>query len=159
MNFALAAAAAAAAVTVGIASAPVVHRRLQRAELQLVATQRGETRPAVASPTVTLTPSAAFCHVIMHAITSCCSMDSKRLHYWCHIPNNCGSCQIFHTMGLDTNTFICSSSYMFCVFHEHCNRLLLAFSALTLLVGRQEGQCRLAYRPADATATHCLLLQ
>jgi len=55
---------------------------------------------------------------------------------------------------------------------------LLAFSALTLLVGRQEGHpaCkklsggvlawylsgarrRLAYGPADATATHCLLLQ
>ena len=54
---------------------------------------------------------------------------------------------------------------------------LTAFSALTLLVGRQEGQpaskklsggmlawlsgmrCRLAYSPADATATHYLLLQ
>ena len=55
----------------------------------------------------------------------------------------------------------------------------LAFSALTLLVGRQQGhlackktrvvgcwrgylsgaRCRLAYGPADATATHCLLLQ
>ena len=53
-----------------------------------------------------------------------------------------------------------------------------AFSALTLLVGRQEGhpacknwavgcwrgylsgaRCTLAYSPADATATHCLLLQ
>ena len=53
-----------------------------------------------------------------------------------------------------------------------------AFSALTLLVGQQEGhpackklssvvlvgylsgaRCRLAYGPADATATHCLLLQ
>jgi len=56
-----------------------------------------------------------------------------------------------------------------------------AFSALTLLVGWQEGHpackkterwgagmvicleqgadCRLAYGPADATATHCLLLQ
>ena len=54
----------------------------------------------------------------------------------------------------------------------------LAFIALTLLVGRQEGhpacknwvvrcwrgylsgaRCRLACGPADATATHCLLLQ
>ena len=54
----------------------------------------------------------------------------------------------------------------------------IAFNALTLLVGRQEGhpackkrvvgcwrgylsgaRCRLAYGPADATATHCLLLQ
>ena len=53
-----------------------------------------------------------------------------------------------------------------------------AFSALTLLVGWQEGhpackklsggcwcgylsgaRCRLAYGPADSTATHCLLLQ
>jgi len=55
---------------------------------------------------------------------------------------------------------------------------LVAFSALTQLVGWQEGhlackkmsggvlawlsvwnECRLAYGPADATATHCLLLQ
>jgi len=56
---------------------------------------------------------------------------------------------------------------------------LTTFSALTLLVGRQEGhptckknwavgcscgclpgaRCRLTYGPADATATHCLLLQ
>ena len=54
----------------------------------------------------------------------------------------------------------------------------IAFSALMLLVGRQEGhpackklsgevlvwylsgaRCRLAYGPAEATATHCLLLQ
>ena len=54
----------------------------------------------------------------------------------------------------------------------------VAFSALTLLVGRQKGhptcknlvvgcwrgylsgaRCRLAYGPADATATHCLLIQ
>jgi len=49
----------------------------------------------------------------------------------------------------------------------------IAFSALTLLVGQQEGhpackklsgylswaRCRLAYGPADATATRCLLLQ
>ena len=66
----------------------------------------------------------------------------------------------------------------------HCQinfwKVLVAFSALTLLVGRQEGhpackqlsgglvgcwrgylsgvRCRLAYGPADATATHCLLL-
>jgi len=57
--------------------------------------------------------------------------------------------------------------------------IILAFSALTLLVGRQEGhpackklsggvlacgylsaaRCRLAYGSADATATRCLLLQ
>jgi len=59
-----------------------------------------------------------------------------------------------------------------------CIALACAFSALTLLVGWQEGhpackklssevlawlsvgaRCRLAYGPADATATHCLLLQ
>jgi len=54
--------------------------------------------------------------------------------------------------------------------------VLVAISALTLLVGQQEGhpackkqewwyagvavaRCRLAYGPADATAIHCLLLQ
>jgi len=54
---------------------------------------------------------------------------------------------------------------------------VIAFSAVTLLVGRQGGhpackklsggvlawlsgaRCRLAYGPADATATHCLSLQ
>jgi len=59
--------------------------------------------------------------------------------------------------------FLCSTGYP----------NVLAFSALTLLVGRQEGhpackklsgylsgaRCRLAYGPADGTATHCLLLQ
>ena len=57
-----------------------------------------------------------------------------------------------------------------------CKRNVNAFSALTLLVGWQEGHpvckelsgwgagmvfCleRGAYSPADATATHCLLLQ
>ena len=66
---------------------------------------------------------------------------------------------------------------------EYCGErgvCVYAFSALTLLVGRQEGhpackklsggvlawrgylsgaRCRLAYGPADATASHCLLLQ
>jgi len=56
--------------------------------------------------------------------------------------------------------------------------LLNAFSVLTLFVGRQEGhpackklsggvlawlfvwsEVQIAYGPADATATHCLLLQ
>jgi len=64
------------------------------------------------------------------------------------------------------------------IFDEVSYLLVVAFSALTLLVGRQEGhpackklsggvlawylsgaRCRLAYGPADATATHCLLLQ
>jgi len=55
------------------------------------------------------------------------------------------------------------------------NRVCDAFSAMMLFVGRQEGhlackktewrgylsgaRCRLAYVPADATVTHCLLLQ
>ena len=71
---------------------------------------------------------------------------------------------------------ICSFTYHFLAFLTY--RLLFAFSALTLLVGLQEGhpacknwvvgcwcgylsgaRCRLAYGPADATATHCLLLQ
>jgi len=66
----------------------------------------------------------------------------------------------------------------FLYFITHAATLqIYAFSALTLLVGRQEGhpackklsggmlvwlsgmRCRLAYSQADATATHCLLLQ
>jgi len=68
---------------------------------------------------------------------------------------------------LTINVFICIFIYFF-----------LAFSALSLLVGWQEGHlackkmnggvlawlfsgamCRFAYGAADATATHCLLLQ
>jgi len=66
--------------------------------------------------------------------------------------------------------YILGCFYLAC----QCNH---SFSALTLLVGRQEGhpackklsggmlawlsgiRCRLAYSPADATATHYLLLQ
>jgi len=63
-------------------------------------------------------------------------------------------------------------------FYRFYRVVSFAFSALTLLVGRQEGhpackklsgeelvwylsgeRCRLAYGPADATATHCLLPQ
>jgi len=68
----------------------------------------------------------------------------------------------------------CSLLQIFGVFWWGCS----PFNALTPLVGRQEGhrpvktewwgagvviclerRCRLAYSPADATATHCLLLQ
>jgi len=70
-------------------------------------------------------------------------------------------------------------TYLHTNFYTALYDLLVAFIALTLLVGRQEGhpagkklewwgcwrgylsgaRCRLAYGPADATATHCLLLQ
>jgi len=62
--------------------------------------------------------------------------------------------------------------------HQLPGIFILAFSALTLLVGQQlehpackkqtggcwhgylsGARCRLAYGPADATVTHCLLLQ
>ena len=67
------------------------------------------------------------------------------------------------------------------VFIIYLSQFLQSFSALTLLVGWQEGhlackkiqwwvlaqprrylpgaRCRLAYGSADATATHCLLLR
>ena len=67
---------------------------------------------------------------------------------------------------------VCKCNFAFSWCSKH------AFSALMLLVGRQEGhpackkrvvgcwrgclseaRCRLAYGPADATVTHCLLLQ
>jgi len=70
---------------------------------------------------------------------------------------------------------ITQTVHLFILFREHCS---CAFSALTLLVWCQEGhpvcknrvvgywrgylsgaRCRLAYGPADGTATHCLLLQ
>jgi len=76
-----------------------------------------------------------------------------------------------HTWDLQTVQYIIYSIYGFL--------LAISFSALTLLVGQQEGhpackktrvvgcwhcylsgaRCSLAYGPADATATHYLLLQ
>jgi len=72
--------------------------------------------------------------------------------------------------GIPAKIMIPVSDYFLFIFY--------AFSALMLLVGQQEGhpackklsggcwhgylsgaRCRLAYVPADATATHCLLLQ
>jgi len=72
--------------------------------------------------------------------------------------------------------FICVTPVI--LFLYICNSWLCAFSALTLLIGRQEGhpacknwvvgcwhgyvsgsRCWFAYGPADATATHYLLLQ
>jgi len=70
------------------------------------------------------------------------------------------------------------SAFNYFIWHLHTVSVAVASSALTLLVGRQEGhpackkqsggcwrgylsgaKCRLAYGPADATATHCILLQ
>jgi len=76
---------------------------------------------------------------------------------------------------------LCVPPYICCIVirvNSALYMLYFAFSVLTLLVGRQEGhpacktwvvgcwhgypsgaRCWLAYGPADATATHCLLLQ
>ena len=100
-----------------------------------------------------------------------------------------GSCD-FYTVDVHPDTICWSllnlSWYLMVPFiffiHQFLHVLLPTifdpFSALTLLVGRQEGhpacknwvvgcwhgylpgaRCRLAYGPTDATATHCLLLQ
>ena len=89
-----------------------------------------------------------------------------------------GSPQLIHVVSpAGAPTTLCSDARI----AQYCPVLTAArraFSALTLLVGRQEGRpacknrvvgcwhgylsgarCRLAYGPADATATHCLLLQ
>ena len=79
---------------------------------------------------------------------------------------------ISHLLFLQTSKIVYHSQF----FSDLCG--ICAFSALTLLVGQQEGirpvknwvvgcwhgylsgeRCRLAYGPADATATHCFLLQ
>ena len=79
-------------------------------------------------------------------------------------------CSIFNILGNMTSFWM----WYYCDITDK----IIAFSALMLLVGRQEGhpafrntsvvgywhgylsgaRCRLAYGPADATATHCLLL-
>jgi len=87
-------------------------------------------------------------------------------------------------VNLTSNTTNCVMFYCLQFYAIHCYILVFifycAFSALMLLVGRQEGhpdckklewwgagmvgylsgaRCRVAYGPADATATHCILLQ
>ena len=94
----------------------------------------------------------------------------------CHVPGT----TVLH---IDMHTSVGSSyianllclDFIFCVFIN----FIYAFSALTLLVGRQEGhpackklsggvhmhgylpdvRCRFAYGLADVTATYCLLLE
>jgi len=82
-------------------------------------------------------------------------------------------CETTFFIGSDTEDL--SSYSASAVFVILAFSALIAFSALTLLVGQQEGHpaCKkqsggvlawlsvwkLAYCPADATATHCLLLQ
>ena len=83
------------------------------------------------------------------------------------------------TVLLPTVLLVVDQVFLLHQYHKHFVLIfcLCAFSALTLLVGWQEGhpawknlvrcwrcylsgaRCRLAYCPADATATHCLLLQ
>ena len=96
----------------------------------------------------------SFNNDLLHNIHSMVSRKSQIGDIACHLLN------AFHSQDLDNMFFV------------------LVFSALTLLVGWQEGhlvckkwvvgcwrgylsgaRCRLAYGPGDATATHYLLLQ
>ena len=102
---------------------------------------------------------------------------------WCRVSGACRSISVSETSwlhswcqygvwGLD------DIDHPMIVNAQKQNDSWFAFSTLMLLVGRQEGirpvknwmvgcwhcylsaaKCRLAYGPADATATHCLLLQ
>jgi len=84
-----------------------------------------------------------------------------------------------HKMHSTSNLWTFSHCFVYCKIFDTCNYAVTfttnAFSALTLLAGWQEGHpacrnlsggmlmsgawCRFAYDPADATATHFLLLQ
>ena len=89
------------------------------------------------------------------------------------LNSKCRQC-LAYSQGMRLNTDLFKNQMIFC----WLSRSDSAFSALTLSVGRQEGhpacrnwvmgcwrgylsgaRCRLAYGPADATATDCLLLQ
>jgi len=83
-----------------------------------------------------------------------------------------------HLYSLQDRTLLQKQQFLNKGYINMCDLKLLTFSALTLLVGRQEGHpacknrmvgcgsgylsgamCRFAYGRVDATATHCLLLQ
>ena len=92
--------------------------------------------------------------------------------YFCALCHSESSWSLWWPQGLYSLNWILICFFV-CMYY-----VWSAFSALMLLVGRQEGhpackklsggvlawylsgvRCRLAYVPADATATHCLLLQ
>jgi len=92
-----------------------------------------------------------------------------------YVLNHFPACQLtFGMMLMERNTKMLISINFQVIYYEH----IFAFSALMLLVRQQEGHpackklsggcwhgylsgvsCRFAYGPADATATHYLLLQ
>ena len=127
-------------------------------------------------------------YLYIYAFIRCCATSSKCLMEHstscemlitatvllrgCSCSVNCSHCSINHWTSI---WCLCTVDRYFANLFQTC---LIAFSALTLLVGRQEGhpacknwvvgcwhgylsgaRCRRAYGPADATATHCLLLQ
>ena len=104
------------------------------------------------------------------------ALYSSRAHTaacWC--MGDCTDASLLHTTQQATQLRRRKKELIFFRVHRvH----FFALSAMTLLVGRQEGhpacktlsvgcwhgylsgaRCRLAYGPADAIATHCLLLQ
>ena len=124
----------------------------------------------------------------------CSEHHNKSMPLWRHGPASTHLCCYIYTISAVLVIVIkrlhisqTVSALLLCMSHTQfiscvvgiVHGTCFAFSALTLLVGRQEGhpackknwavgcwcgylsgvRCRLAYVPADATATHCLLLQ
>ena len=109
--------------------------------------------------------SCVYCIVcILHSCT-CTAFLASSLHH-------------FPLTQLDCSESLVRVTTVVFGFRAHMLNARDAFSALTLLVGWQEGhpackklsggywhgylsgaRCRLAYGPTDATATHCFLLQ
>ena len=105
----------------------------------------------------------------------CCL--SVKIAVWHHIFNQSDEKILYYSLSaLYVTSFVNKDSKLYFSSNLYKN---IAFSALTLLVGRDRkgirpvknwvvgcwrgylsgARCSLAYSPADATATHCLLLQ
>ena len=114
-------------------------------------------------------------HTNMHSLSVCshvflCKMIMDVV-LWTRVQVRSSFSFLFHRW---LETLLCMDNLIIIPTASHPN----AFSALTMMVGQQEGQsacknwavgywhsylsaarCRLAYGPAHATATHCHLLQ
>jgi len=114
-------------------------------------------------------------HDICQTVHCPLGLPSRWTH---HLKQSVGLTKVKMKLSLTTSDLVTWLMFSFLKHFVWLCITILAFSALTLLVGCQEGhpacknwvvgcwhgylpgaRCRLAYGPADATATHCLLLQ
>ena len=99
------------------------------------------------------------------AVQTLCATWRKALRHVCNLPPTCHT-EIVNLLNKNVSLFddICKRSLKFIQSCLTSDNRVVNFIARHGVVGCWRGylsgaSCRLAYGPADATATHCLLLQ